>query len=228
MPKHDNPIEETLLALQASLGVISLAHEAVEDPYAEQALSTVMATLATAHALVEKHLEDPHAISEPRAQAPAGMGQDADAECPHERAQQVRDFIVCLDCAEALAPAAEGEEQEPAEQVEHHGDWEYERDLAAAQEKRKSHEYQIARTEDGEIIRGVDENGIGFIQLECKPDCPCDHKGGCEGAGDTDPERQDGWDLVQAARIAACPNPEYHGNPFRYCPCGWIEPADAS
>ena len=22
---------------------------------------------------------------------------------------------------------------------------------------------------------------------------------------------------------ADCPNPETHGNPFRYCPCGWIE-----
>lgn len=20
-----------------------------------------------------------------------------------------------------------------------------------------------------------------------------------------------------------CPNPEYHGNPFRYCSCGWME-----
>jgi hypothetical protein len=25
--------------------------------------------------------------------------------------------------------------------------------------------------------------------------------------------------------IASCPNPETHGNPFRYCACGWSEPS---
>lgn len=148
MPKHDNPIEETLLALQASLGVLSLAHEATEDPYAEQALSTAMATLATAHSLVEKHLDDPHAISEPRRQQPTGMGQEADEECPHERAQTMGKVLICLDCAEEVTP----DEEQPE-------------DLLT-------------------------------------------------------PEEQES--------IANCPQAHAHGNPFRYCVCGWIEPADAS
>ena len=149
MPKHENPIEETLLALQASLGVLSLAHESTEDPYAEQALSAAMATLATAHALVEKHLDDPHAISEPRRTLPTGMGQEPDEECPHERAQEMPNgTVLCLDCAESLSPE-EGEEE-------------------------------------GDLL--------------------------------TPEERE---------RIAGCNAAHTHGNPFRYCVCGWIEPHDA-
>lgn len=149
MPNHSNPIEETLLALQASLGVLSLAHESTEDPYAEQALSTAMATLATAHALVEKHLEDPHAVSEPKREQAYGMGQEPDEECPHpqERIRQMGEGYVCLDCAETVEPV--GEQEQPI-----------------------------------------------------------------------DP------DLEHA--IANCPAPDTHGNPFRYCVCGWIEPHDAS
>jgi hypothetical protein len=27
---------------------------------------------------------------------------------------------------------------------------------------------------------------------------------------------------------AICPDAQYHGNPFRYCPCGWMEDLPAS
>lgn len=30
-------------------------------------------------------------------------------------------------------------------------------------------------------------------------------------------------DIERSSVEHDCPNPEYHGNPFRYCACGWME-----
>lgn len=112
MSKHENPIEEALLALEAGLRVISLAHEHAEDPASEEALSTALAALATGHALVSKHLEDPQARQEPQRAVPMGMGQEED-ECEHERTAPgpAADSRLCLDCAAVLdAPIEKAED----------------------------------------------------------------------------------------------------------------------
>lgn len=163
MPSNDHALEEALLALEAGIAVIQLAHQSTDDPEAEQALSTALVSLATGHALVTKNLDNPEARQEPRRDQHQTMGQQEPEEAclhPDNRIQDLRGNLVCLDCATTLTTGQE----EPEEQQE----------------------------------------GC------CGGACP-----GC-----VDPET--------AARIADCPNPEVHGNPFRYCACGWIEPASGS
>jgi hypothetical protein len=87
-----------------------------EDRAAQEALLAVTATASTAHALIEKHLDDPNYVKEPQPDQFATMGQ-----CAHEGA--VASFQIgsrtathhCPECGESWEEQAEA----PTPECEH-------------------------------------------------------------------------------------------------------------